>query len=114
LEIVSRAADASTLLEAIPHSCSTPEMSFETPESEQYSLIESLRGKGQFEGAINVSTIDGMRVEYVDGFGVARPSSGSSSVVMRFEADTPLALHRIQGQFRSQLLRVAPHLLLPF
>jgi phosphomannomutase/phosphoglucomutase len=114
LEIVSHEVDASALLEAIPRSCSTLEMSFKTLESEQFSLIKSLQSQGRFDGAVNVSMLDGVRVEYVDGFGVARPSSGSASVVMRFEADTPVALTRIQGQFRSQLLRVAPHLLLPF
>ena len=59
-------------------------------------------------------TIDGVRVEYADGFGLARPSNTTPVVVMRFEADTPEALARIQGAFRQAVLAVKPDAKLPF
>jgi len=59
-------------------------------------------------------TIDGIRVEYADGFGLARPSNTTPVVVLRFEADTPEALARIQSEFRANLSRLVPGTGLPF
>jgi phosphomannomutase/phosphoglucomutase len=61
-----------------------------------------------------VITIDGVRVEYPDGFGLARPSNTTPVVVIRFEADTPGALARIQADFRRAILAVKPGAALPF
>jgi phosphomannomutase/phosphoglucomutase len=114
LEIVSKSPDAGALLEALPQAVSTPELKLDTAEGEQFTLVEALRRDGQFEGATEVITIDGVRVEYPDGFGLARPSNTTPVVVLRFEADDEAALARIQARFREQILRVAPQAELPF
>jgi len=73
-----------------------------------------LQDKGKFDGAINVVTIDGVRAEYPDGFGLARPSNTTPVVVLRFEADSDAALKRIQDDFRQQLQLLKPDVKLPF
>jgi len=114
LEIVSRAPDASEVLNALPDSISTPELHLKTAESENFALVERLRSRACFEGARDVITIDGVRVEYADGFGLARPSNTTPVVVLRFEADDRQALARIQADFRRAILEVAPGARLPF
>jgi phosphomannomutase len=73
-----------------------------------------LKAEGKFEGAEEIITIDGVRVEYKDGFGLARPSNTTPVVVLRFEADNAVALERIQAGFRSALQAVWPGIQLPF
>ena len=68
----------------------------------------------RFDSAREIITIDGLRVEYADGFGLARPSNTTPIIVLRFEADTTDALHRIQADFRKALLAVKPGAELPF
>jgi len=114
LEIVSRSDNPSAVLEALPQAKSTPELKMETAEGEQFEVVKRLQQQGQFTGAREVITIDGVRVEYADGFGLARPSNTTPVVVLRFEADDEAALARIQQDFRTQLLRVAPDAKLPF
>jgi phosphomannomutase/phosphoglucomutase len=114
LEIVSRSDNPSAVLEAIPQATSTPELKMETAEGEQFEVVKRLQAEGKFTGAREVITIDGVRVEYADGFGLARPSNTTPVVVLRFEADDEAALARIQQDFRTQLLRVAPGAKLPF
>ncbi len=114
LEILSRSADPSAVLEAIPQAVSTPELKLETEDGQQFDLVAALQEKGDFTGATEVITIDGVRAEYADGFGLARPSNTTPVVVLRFEADDEAALARIQAVFREQILRVAPNAKLPF
>ena len=114
LEIVSAAPHPSTLLEQLPQSCATPEIKLETAEGEQFALVDALRAQGEFPGAVSINDLDGVRVDYADGFGLARPSNTTSSVVLRFEGDTVAALARIEEDFRNALRRVAPHVRLPF
>jgi phosphomannomutase/phosphoglucomutase len=114
LEIVSRDPDPSAVLNALPDAISTPELQLKTAESENFELVERLRSRGQFEGAREVITIDGVRVEYADGFGLARPSNTTPAVVLRFEADDQQALERIQADFRRAILEVQPGARLPF
>jgi len=114
LEIVSRQANPSQLLEALPQALSTPELKLEMAEGEPYALVQALQKQGRFDDALRVVTIDGVRAEYADGFGLARASNTTPVVVLRFEADTPEALARIQDDFRGQLLRLAPGAALPF
>ncbi|MBO9356467.1 phosphomannomutase/phosphoglucomutase [Bordetella petrii] len=114
LEIVARHANASQPLESLPQALSTPELKLEMAEGEPYALVQALREQGQFDGAQDIITIDGVRAEYADGFGLARASNTTPVVVLRFEADTPEALKRIQDDFRAQLLRLAPGAALPF
>ena len=114
LEILSRHADPGAVLEALPDSPTTPELQLPTAEGENFTLVESLKKNARFEGATEVITIDGVRAEYPDGFGLARPSNTTPVVVMRFEADTPKALARIQEAFRAAILAEKPGAKLPF
>ncbi|MCB1942764.1 MAG: phosphomannomutase/phosphoglucomutase, partial [Candidatus Accumulibacter sp.] len=114
LEILSRAADASAVLEALPDSSSTPELNIGMQEGEPFALIEELRRNARFDGAREIITIDGLRVEYADGFGLARPSNTTPVVVLRFEADNDAALQRIQADFRRLLHAARPELTVPF
>jgi phosphomannomutase / phosphoglucomutase len=114
LEIVSRFADPSAVLEALPDSPSTPELQLACAEGENFELVAALQKNARFEGAIEVITIDGVRVEYDDGFGLARASNTTPVVVMRFEADSSAALLRIQNDFRRSILAIKPAAELPF
>ncbi len=114
LEILSRSEDPSALLNALPDSVSTPEQHIRMKEGEPHALIARLQREASFPGAQNVITIDGLRVEYADGFGLMRPSNTTPVVVLRFEADNAAALNRIQEQFRAVILAAAPDAVLPF
>lgn len=114
LEILSRHADPGAVLEALPDATATPELHIRTAEGENLRLIEALQRNARFPGATEVITIDGVRVEYPDGFGLARASNTTPVVVTRFEADGPEALARIQAAFREAIGRVAPQAKLPF
>ena len=114
LEIVSRFADPCAALEALPQDVSTPELKLEMEEGQPFTLVQALQERGQFPGAHRVLTIDGVRAEYPDGFGLARPSNTTPVVVLRFEAQTPEALERIQADFRRELHKLAPQAKLPF
>jgi len=114
LEILSRATDGNPLLKNLPNSPSTPELNIKMAEGEPFTLIDKLKAEGKFEGAEEIITIDGVRVEYADGFGLARPSNTTPVVVLRFEADNTAALERIQANFRQALTAVWPGIQLPF
>jgi phosphomannomutase/phosphoglucomutase len=114
LEILAREEDPGGVLEALPDSVNTPELHLKLEEGENYLLIEKLGKTARFQGAREVITIDGLRVEYTDGFGLARPSNTTPVVVLRFEADDEAALKRIQGDFRRAILAVKPDAKLPF
>ncbi|MFL9710190.1 phosphomannomutase/phosphoglucomutase [Methylobacillus sp. Pita1] len=114
LEILSQFDDPSAVLNALPDSVSTPEQHINMKEGEPHQLISQLQASAKFEGAEEVITIDGLRVEYSDGFGLMRPSNTTPVIVLRFEADNAAALKRIQDQFRSVILAAAPDAKLPF
>ena len=114
LEILTREADPSALLNSLPQSDSTPELHLELQEGENVALMDMLRRDAVFPGNEQIITIDGLRVEYADGFGLARSSNTTPVIVMRFEAETPAALARIQGQFKSVILAAKPDAVLPF
>jgi len=114
LEIVSRAADANAVLAALPDATSTPEINIKMAEGEPFRLVDLLKSRGEFPGAIERITIDGLRVEYADGFGLARPSNTTPVVVLRFEAENDAALRRIQADFRHALQAVWPGIAVPF
>jgi phosphomannomutase/phosphoglucomutase len=97
-----------------PDAVSTPELHLKLAEGENYTLMDKLKAGARFEGAREVVTIDGVRVEYADGFGLARPSNTTPVVVLRFEADNEAALKRIQADFRRAILAVKPGAQLPF
>ncbi|KND60188.1 Phosphomannomutase [Candidatus Burkholderia verschuerenii] len=114
LEILSRVADPSKLLNDLPDSLSTPELQLKMEEGENVQLISAMQKNAKFEGADDVLTIDGLRVEYPDGFGLARSSNTTPVVVMRFEADNEAALKRIQEDFRRVILAEKADAKLPF
>ena len=83
-------------------------------EGEPHALIAKIAATEKFGGASEVIRIDGLRVEYADGFGLARASNTTPVIVLRFEADNAAALARIQEDFRQVLTRAKPGVKLPF
>ena len=114
LEILSRVPDLSAALESLPDAVNTPELHIHTAEGENYTLMDALKRDAQFEAVKEIITIDGVRVEYADGFGLARPSNTTPVIVLRFEADNEAAIKRIQADFRKALQQVKPGIELPF
>lgn len=114
LEIVSKHADANAPLKALPNAVCTPELNWKLAEGEPHKLIEGLTHTAKFEGAREVITIDGLRVEYADGFGLARASNTTPVIVLRFEAENDAALTRIQNDFRRVLQAAKPEVALPY
>ena len=114
LEILSRSGDPGAVLNALPDAVCTPELHIHTAEGANHALISHLRKEARFTDAKDIITIDGLRVEYADGFGLMRPSNTTPVIVLRFEADNAGALQRIQNDFRRVLLQAAPELDLPF
>ncbi|HEY9102048.1 phosphomannomutase/phosphoglucomutase, partial [Chitinimonas sp.] len=102
LEILSQIDEPSLLLNNLPQGVSTPEIQIPMPEGAAHALIEKLRGTAQFPDA-EVITLDGLRVEYPDGFGLLRASNTTPVLVLRFEGDDAKALKRIQATFRKLL-----------
>lgn len=114
LELLSREIDPSAVLNALPQSISTPELQLQLFEGENFALIEKLQEEAKFPGAEDIIKIDGLRVEYADGFGLARSSNTTPVVVMRFEAETDAALARIQAEFKRVILAAKSDAVLPF
>ncbi len=107
LEILSRSADPSKVLDALPTSFSTPELNVACAEGEPPKVVEALKASAQFPGA-QINTIDGLRADYADGFGLIRASNTTPVLVLRFEGHTPEALHRIEHDFMAALRAVKP------
>ena len=97
----------------LPDSVSTPELNISLEEGENFSFVKALQSQAEFEGA-NVITIDGVRVEFKDGWGLVRASNTTPSLVIRFEADDEGALERIKEVFREQMLKINADITLPF
>ena len=114
LEILAGHDDPGAVLEGLPDAISTPELHIECAEGEQHALISRLQESARFTGADDVIRIDGLRVEYPDGFGLARASNTTPVIVLRFEADDEAALERIQADFRRVLKDAKPNIELPF
>ncbi len=114
LELLSHQADINAALNDLPDSLNTPELQIRVAEGENHTLIAQLQKNAVFSSAQQVITIDGLRVEYSDGFGLARASNTTPVVVLRFEADNESALKRIQEDFRRNILQAKPDAQLPF
>ena len=114
LEIVSAFADANAPLKELPDAFSTPELNWQLKEGEPHRLVEGLQQNAKFTGATEVITIDGVRVEYPDGFGLARASNTTPVIVLRFEAETEAALTRIKEDFRRVLTAAKSDVPLPY
>jgi phosphomannomutase len=107
LEILSRYADPSAVLDALPTSFSTPELNVACAEGEPHELVKRLQ-QSSFDSPAKVSTIDGLRVDWPDGFGLIRASNTTPVLVLRFEGHTPEALHRIEAEMLALLKAVKP------
>ncbi len=107
LEILSRSKDPSKVLNALPTSFSTPELNVQCAEGEPARVVADLQKMADFPGA-EITTIDGVRADYDDGFGLVRASNTTPVLVLRFEGHTPEALHRIETDFMAALRVVKP------
>ena len=108
LEILSRSKDPSGVLNRLPTSFSTPELNVPCAEGEPKAVVEALLAEADFPGAEEIVTIDGLRVDYKDGFGLIRASNTTPVLVLRFEGHTAKALDRIQTRMMAALLAVKP------
>jgi phosphomannomutase / phosphoglucomutase len=114
LEILAAKPETpSEQLKALPNGVSTPEIKVDAPNGDPHAFVERFQSQAKFEGG-RQSTIDGLRVDWPDGWGLVRASNTTPVLVMRFDADTAEALARMQAAFREQLLAVDPGLVLPF
>jgi len=118
LEILSRENDPNQTLKSLPNAPSTPELHWQLAEGEPHALVARLQAQvksaSPFPRAEQVLTIDGVRAEYADGFGLARASNTTPVIVLRFEADTAAALERIKQDFREALQPLKPNAPLPY
>jgi len=114
LEVLSKEKDAERTLKSLPNAPSTPELHWALEEGEPHALVAKLQASKPFPGAERVLTIDGVRVEYADGFGLARASNTTPVIVIRFEADNLAALERIKRDFRAALQPLKPNAPLPY
>jgi len=114
LELLSKSSDIDATLHALPDSVSTPELHIKLKEGENYELIAQLQRTARFDNPERIITTDGLRVEYKDGFGLARSSNTMPIIVLRFEADNLAALKHIQNDFRRVILGAKPDAVLPY
>ena len=108
LEILSRDADPGAVLNALPTSHATPELNVRCAEGEPHALVARLVASARFDAPAEVSTIDGVRVDWPDGFGLIRASNTTPVLVLRFEGHTPQALRRIETDMLTLLRTVKP------
>ncbi len=108
LEIVSRSPDANVVLDALPTSFSTPELNVSLEEGEAPTLIAKALELAKFPAPAKVNTIDGLRIDWPDGFGLMRSSNTTPVLVLRFEGHTQEALHRIETDMMALLNQIKP------
>jgi phosphomannomutase len=108
LEILSRHPDASAVLESLPTSHSTPELNVACAEGEPHAVVKKLVDLARFDAPAKLSTIDGVRVDWPDGFGLIRASNTTPVLVLRFEGQTPQALQRIEATMLGLLKQAKP------
>ena len=108
LEIVSKSPDANAVLDALPTSFSTPEMNVRVAEGEAPGLVAQAVALARFGAEAKINTIDGLRVDWPDGFGLIRSSNTTPVLVLRFEGHTSEALHRIEADMVALLRQVKP------
>jgi len=115
LEILSKQTfSPAEVFEQLPDAVSTPEIQVYVNEGENFYFMEQFSKQAQFLNAEQITTIDGLRVDFKNGWGLVRPSNTTPCLVLRFEADNETVLREIQQQFRSQMLAVNNTLQLPF
>ena len=114
LEILSKRDETpQAIFDALPDSVNTPELRIDFAEGEHYTFMEKLQKVADF-GDASVSKIDGLRVDYADGFGLIRPSNTTPILVLRFEADSQAAIERIQNDFKTAIHQIDTTISIPF
>jgi phosphomannomutase / phosphoglucomutase len=114
LELLSRdPRKVADIFASLPNTVNTPELNLKVAEGESHALVEALVAKANFPDA-KITTIDGLRADFADGFGLVRASNTTPVLVFRFEGDTREALERIMRRFRSLVIEVRPDASLPF
>ncbi len=108
LEILSAVPDAGVLLNGLPTSFSTPELNVACKEGEPHTVVAQLIKTASFPAPAKISTIDGVRVDWPDGFGLIRASNTTPVLVLRFEGHTEAALKRIETDMLQLLRSVKP------
>lgn len=106
--------DSHHVFAAIPNSINTPELKVLVKEEEKFQMMQDLIHHANFTEAKDVTTIDGLRVNFTEGWGLVRPSNTTPYLILRFEAINQLVLEKIQAEFRAWMLAVRPELVLPF
>lgn len=113
LEILARyPGSADQLFDQFPQDISTPEINITVPDEEKFAIIETLAREGDFGEGIK-TTLDGIRLDYADGWGLCRASNTTPALVLRFEGKDAAALARIHERFANALATVAPTLCIP-
>lgn len=110
--LANQADDADTFFANFPQDVATPEINIAVTDDNKFSLVDKLAREGDFGEGIK-TTLDGIRVDYQDGWGLCRPSNTTPALVMRFEGKDEAALARIKAVFNDALRRVAPDIELP-
>ncbi len=114
LEFLAKSQSTSSdLFAAVPEAVSTPELHIRMNEGEHYTFMDKVLDRARFDGA-EITTIDGLRADFDDGWGLIRASNTTPWLILRFEGNTGQALGRIQDAFRAMLLEIRPDLVLPF
>ena len=108
LEILSASPDANKVLNDLPTSFSTPELNVACQEGEPFAVVEKLQSNAKFPAPATINTIDGLRVDWPDGFGLIRASNTTPVLVLRFEGHTEAALHRIEKEMMTLLKTAKP------
>lgn len=115
IELISQSEmDADFLFSGFPDDPCTPEIIIPIADTEKFTLVEKLSERISELPNSRISTIDGVRVEFADGWGLVRPSNTSAAITCRFEADTEEALQRIQEDISKQIKRINSDISLPF
>jgi phosphomannomutase/phosphoglucomutase len=115
LEIIAKDGRSSAYIFAdIPNSVNTPELKLDIADDRKFGFMEEFIAKARFADATNITTIDGIRVDFKDGFGLMRCSNTSPAITFRFEGDTKEILARIEKEFKDQILALDKNLKLPF
>jgi phosphomannomutase/phosphoglucomutase len=114
LEIVAKQnKTVDEIFKDLPNSVNTPELRLPMPDDKKFTFMGEFKRSAEFPGG-KIITIDGIRVDFPNGFGLIRPSNTTPYLILRFEANTEQELKRIQDLFRTELLKVDPKLQLPF
>lgn len=115
IELLSKTSGTpQQIFDALPNSVNTPELRIDFDEGEHYVFMDKLKELATFDATAKISKIDGLRVDYDDGFGLIRPSNTTPILVLRFEGDNQTALERIQNDFRAAIKQVDNNISLPF